>query len=714
MMASASLFRIFGASAVLGRLPDEHDEAPGAPPVAVLSYRTWTSVYGQDPHVIGRLLTRYVRNHQRRPVLIVGVLAPDAFPYPINGNTTAWASLDRDMLAEIDDGGHPVFNHYLEVYAHLAPGVSVEAARGEVAALTPRLSVGLPDFERYRNASLSAVLLRDEVARTVRAPLMAFLAAVSCLLIVASVNVASLVLARTLSRRQEFAARFALGARPLRIARQLLTECAVLAMAGGALGLAVAWAGRRVFVAISPSMPRLDQSGLGTPAWLFAFGGVLLATCAAGVVPALQASRHGVADGLRRAGGGSAAATGFSKPLAVLAAAQVGVVLVLLAGTGLLVNSFARLALFDLGVNPRGVFMFSVAHRAPPSPASTPASRPQGSQTASVLTDAQRARNAIDEDVLRRVSAVPGVLSAGLTGDDPLGASYRAGADIRIGDSSAAVTARLRVAGASALGALGMHVSAGRWFTDADREGAPLVAVVNQTMAERFWNGRNPVGDRIVSARQTMAIVGVVQDVFSFGARQEVSPTLYLPAAQATPNQVMLVVRAAPGARGVDRAVAAELARMGDRIQTGGPTRLEDVWWRQLADARFLTAVLVIFSVLALAVALVGVHGVLRFSVTQRTREMGIRKALGATGLDLVALVVGHVLRFTAAGCVLGLAAALAAGPTIRSLLFGVTPSDPLTLAAATALLVAAVVLAAYFPARRAGAVDPAISLRCE
>ena len=552
------------------------------------------------------------------------------------------------------------------------------------------------------------------MVRNVRAPLLAFLAAVSCLLLVAAANVASLVLARAMSRRQEFAARFALGARPFRVARQLLTESAILAIAGGTLGLAVAWAGRRAFLAISPSMPRLDESGIGAPALLFALGGVLFATCAAGVLPALQASRRSVADGLRRAGGASAAATGFSKPLATLAAAEVAVVLVLLAGTGLLVNSFGRLILFNVGIDARSVVVFRITHPVQGPGSAQAASPERGPQSAAALSDGQRLRAAIDEEIIRRVSAIPGVAAAGLTGDSPFDSPYRYGADVQIGDSNLIVSPALRLAGATALDALGMRMAGGRWFTESDREGAPLVAVVNQAMAERFWHGRDPVGDRVVFGRRLLQVVGIVGNVHDRGARQDVSPTLYLSTTQIPPEPVMLVVRTMPGAAGVERIVADELARMRNGIEAGGPTRLEDVWWRQMADTRFLTSVLVTFSVLALLVALVGVHGVLRFSVAQRTRELGIRKALGATRFDLVALIVGHALRFAVAGCVVGLVGALAVAPAIGSLLFGITPADPLTLAAATVLLITAVSVAAYLPARRAGAVDPALSLRCE
>ena len=713
MMASASLFRVFGASTVLGRLPDDGDEKAGAPPVVVLSHGTWTSLYGRDPGVIGKTLVRHFGRDRQKHVTIVGVLAPGSFPYPFNEQVPAWASFDPDAMHSIDDSGRPFLFFNLQVYARLAPGVSVDAARAELAALTPHLAPGLPDWDAFRNVTLRATRVRDEIVQRVRVPLLAFLAAVSCLLLVASVNVASLVLARTLSRHQEFATRFALGARPFTVARQLLTESFLLAAAGGTLGLGVAWAGRRAFVAVSPAMPRLDQSGIGAPALLFALGGVLLATCAAGVVPALQASRRSVADGLRRAGGAAAAATGFSKPLATLAAAEVALVLVLLAGTGLLVNSFARLVRFDLGITARSTFMVTVAHPVAPRPASQPVPN-QTVQTAAILGDGQRRRNAIDAEVIRNVSAVPGVAAAGLTGDDPFGSPYRYGVDMQIGASQAKVAPDLRLASATALDALGMRLAAGRWFAEGDREGTPFVAVVNETMAARFWGGRSPIGARILMGRRSLEVVGVVGDVYARGARQEVGPTIYLSTAQMAPDPVMLVVRAVPGATGVDRAVAAELARMRGAIDAGGARWLEDIWWRQLADARFLTLVLVTFSVLALAVALVGVHGVLRFSVAQRTREMGIRRALGATHFDLVRLIVGHAVRFAVAGAVVGLAAALVVGPAIGSLLFGITPGDPATLAAATVLLIAAVIVAAYLPARRASAIDPALSLRAE
>ena len=714
MMASASLFKLFGASTVLGRLPDERDEQPGEPPVVVLSYRTWTSLYGRDPGAIGRTLVRHLGDGRQKVVTIVGVLAPGAFPLPLNAQVPAWASFDTEMTRARADSGREFF-HRITIYARLAPGVRLDAARDEVAALSPSLAFSLPDFYRVGNPSLQVAFLRDEIVAGVRAPLLAFLWAVSGLLLVASVNVASLVLARAMSRRQEFATRFALGARPFRVARQLLTESAILALAGGTLGLAFAWAGRRAFVAISPTMPRLDQSGIGAPALLFALGGVLLATCAAGVVPALQASGRSVVDGLRRAGGASAAATGFSKPLATLAAAEVAVVLVLLAGTGLLVNSFARLILFDLGIDSRSIVTFTIAHTVQRPGSSQPVPRKEGQQTAAVLSDGQRRLSAIDQELIRRVSAVPGVAAAGLTSAEPLGGSGATN-PIEIASSRQSAHAYTRFASATAFRALGMHLAGGRGFTEADREGMPLVAIVNQTMVRRFWNGRNPVGDRIIHGRRTLEVVGIIADVHERGARQEVEPTFYMCSAQIPiPDWALtLVVRAQPGATGVGELVAAELGQMGDRIEAGSPRRIEDIWWRQLADARFLTLVVVTFSLLALAVALVGVHGVLRFSVAQRTREMGIRKALGATRYDLIALIVGHALRFGLAGCLVGLVAAAAAGSAIRSLLFGITPTDPLTLVAATLLLITAVIVAAYLPARRASAVDPALSLRCE
>lgn len=713
MMASASLFTLVGASPVLGRLPDERDEQPGAAPVAVLSYSTWTSIYGRDPKVVGRTLVRHLGDGRNKLVTIVGVLAPDAFKglwHNDGPKPPAMASLDTELMRTRDDAGRESMRRFLSVYARLAPGVTLDGARAELAVLTPSLTPGLPKTDRFTKASLRANLLRDDVVRAVRDPLVAFLFAVLGLLLVACVNVSSLVLARTISRRHEFAARFALGARPLRVARQLLTESAILAVSGGVLGVALAWAGWRAFTAISPSMPRLNESGIGIPALLFAFAAVLLATCASALVPALLSSRRSVVDGLRRAGGAAASATGFSKPLALLAAAEVTVVLVLLAGTGLLVNSFARLVVFDLGFDARSIVMVDIEQTLPPD---DPSRATPAAQNVAVLTARQRAAAAVGEEITRRVAAIPGVLAVGLTGDDPFGTPYRY-SDVRIADADPPVDAHRRVASPTALDALGLHLASGRWFGGDDREGMSLVAVVNQTLAEKLWNGRNPVGERFLEGRSTRQVVGVVADVHWFGARREAKPTFYVPTTQTYPDPVLLVVRKRPGATGVEKLLAAELATLGSPIKAGAPRQLEKMWWRQLADARFLTLVVSAFSLLALAIALVGVHGVLRFSVAQRTRELGIRKALGAGNSALIALVVGQALRFTLPACVVGLVAAWAAAPAIRSLLFGITPTDPLTLVTAAVLLIAAVVVAAYFPARRASAVDPSLSLKCE
>ena len=712
-MASADVFKILGASTVLGRLPDARDEQPGATPVAVISYSAWTSLYGRDPGVLGQTITRHLDNRQTKSLTIVGVLAPGAFAIPGRSSdaVAAWGSFDEDVARARTDQGQYLSN--LSVQARLAPGKTVEVARAELAALASHLTAGLPEHLAKEGATLQVYRLRDLVAARVRTPLMAFLAAVICLLLLASVNAASLVLARSMSRQQEFATRFALGARPSRVVRQLLTESALLATAGGALGLLLAWAGVRGFVAVSPAMPRLGESGIDAATLGFAAAAVALATCVAGVLPAWQASRRSVFDGLR-GGGPLTGSTSLSRPLATLAAAEIALVLVVLTGTGLLVNSFARLVVFDLGFDPRAVVTMTIEHVKPDV---APATRPPQDTTPRrivAFSDPQRLQRMTDEEVISRVLAIPGVAAAGLTGDDPFGPPYRYGADIRIGAAGTPASPALRISSPAAFDAFGMRMVAGRWFGTTDTDGAPLVAVVNETMARTFWSGRSPVGDAIVMGRRALQVAGVVTDVRERGARGEVRPTFYVSSAQIPPDPAMLVVRTAPGVSGIERAIATELDQMRGRINPYGPRRLEEIWWRQLTDTRFLTLVLTVFSAVALLVALVGVHGVLRFVVARRTREMGVRKALGATNTDLVILVIRQALRFALPGCIVGLIAGAAAGPALRSLLFGITPGDPLTLIAATLLLLAAVVVGAYFPARRAGAVDPALSLRAE
>jgi predicted permease len=712
MMASASLFRIFGAKTVLGRLPNDFDERAGASPVAVLSHSAWTTHYGRDPAVIGQTLTRHFGEGRSKVVTIVGVLAPGAMrqgdgPYDV----PAWGTLDTEVFQRRDDSGKELQG--LVVFGRIRRGVSVETARAEVGALTPQLVPDIYDWLALTNPSVDLTRLRDEMAGRVRAPLLAFLGAVCCLLLVASVNVASLVLARAMARRQEFAARLALGARPLRLARQLVTEGALLAIAGGCLGLGVAWACQRGFVAISPAMPRLADSGIGTPALVFAFCAVLIATSAAGTIPALQASRGSVLDGIRRVGGSGATLTSFSRPLAILAATEVALVLVLLAGTGLLVNSFGRLMVFDLGFDTKSVIVSRIERNV-----KTAAAAGAATSTALVgvarLSERSREMLAIDDEIVRRVSAVPGVVGSALTGDNPFGIPYRYGASVQIAGAPRGADAALRVWSPSTLDTVGMKVIAGRWFSPNDRGGTPYVVVVSESMVQQFWNGRSPVGERLVFGRREAEVVGVVNDIRDRGARQQVRPTLYVSALQIPPDPVLLVIRISPGVEGIEKAVAAELSRMGGRIKAGPPQRLEDISWRQLADARFLTLVLSVFTVLTVAVALVGVHGVMRFMVNQRTRELGIRRALGATPRDLLTLVIRQAFRFALPGCALGLLGAILVGPGVQSLLFGISPSDPATLVGATALLIVAIGVGAYLPARRASAVDPALSLRAE
>lgn len=711
-MASASLFRMFGAQAALGRVPNELDEQPNAPAVAVLSYGTWTSHYGRDPQVIGRTLTRYLGEGRKKAVTIVGVLAPGSML--TDGDPTyevpAWGMLDPDVLQDRDDSGKEL--HQLVLYGRLKRGVAADVARAEVVAFTPQFASDRSDWLAAANASLEMTRLHDQVVNRVRVPLLAFLGAVCCLLLVACVNVASLVLARSIVRRQEFAARLALGARPLRVARQLITESALLAASGGVLGLGLAAAIQRAFVAVSPAMPRPIDTGFGAPAVLFALTGVLFATCAAGVIPAWQASRRSVLDGLRRVGGSGNTSTAFSKPLATLAGIEVALVLVLLAGTGLLVNTFGRLMFFDLGFDTKSVALSRIERNVGP-PATA---RPLTSDRIVVaeFSERQRAMRAIDDEILHRVSSVPGVVAAGLTGDNPFGPPFRYGASIQIAGAPRGADAALRIAGPSALDALGMKVIAGRWFTDHDRDGTPNVVVVSENMVQLFWNGRLPLGERLIFGRREAEIIGVVNDIRDRGARQDARPTLYVSTLQVPPEPVMLVMKIDPRVEGVETSVAAELAGLGNRITPGPAKRLADIQWQQLSDARFLTIVLASFTVMTLAVALVGVHGVMRFTVNQRTRELGIRKALGATPQRLRALVLRQAFRFAVPGCVLGLAGALLIGPAVRSLLFGITPSDPATLIVATALVIAAIGLGAYLPARRASAVDPSLSLRAE
>jgi putative ABC transport system permease protein len=712
-IASASLFRVLRASTVAGRLPADADERPGAPLVAVLSHRAWTTRFGSDRAVIGRTFTREVRG-SATSVTIVGVLGPDVvFPYPVWPALTAipdaWLPLQWDLEQE---GADPRLSFCMQGFARLRAGVTLDGARAQLDTVARRIGALRPNG---KPRELRPTPLHEKVVGNSRAPLLAFLGAVSFLLLIACANVASLMLARANARRQEFAVRTALGAGRLRLARQLLTESALLAAAGGALGVAIAWAASRAFVAVSPQLPRLAETRFDTAVLGVACLAVMFATVMTGLIPAVQCARRNVVLAVTRAGASHGASRRTGRSLGLLSTAELALALLLLVGAGLLINSFVRLATFDLGIDPTSVSAIDYSQRAEPYTmgAWRHAITEEARLGVAVLDAGRRQQAELNRQVVQRVAAVPGVAAVGLTNNLPLGGmSGRTG--VRIEGRPDSAMLELWGVTPGYFGTMGIRLRCGRRFDARDREGAPLVAIVNQTAARRFWGSDEAALGRHVTVNQRRTtIVGVTIDVYQGGARGEVPPGLYQPDAQYPRPSTTLVVKAAGAMAGVQAAVTTALGGIAD-VRVQRVRSLQDLWSGTLADSRFSTLVLSVFTLLALFLALVGVHGGLRYSVLQRRQELGIRTALGATRGDVVALVIRQALGYGVIGTTIGLGAAIVAGRLMRSLLFGVAPTDAATLGSVSALLLAAVITAAYWPARRASQLDPVASLRCE
>ncbi len=716
--ASSALFKMLGASAVLGRLLESRDERAGAPRVAVISYGAWLRQFGSDKAVIGRaLVTSLAAADREAPATIVGVLSPAfVFPYPRGVDEyDAWLPITPEVT-EVP-GAIPRSARWWPVIGRLKPGVSLASAQQQLDLLAARVAAAYPDTDE--DNGLRATLLHDKVVGKAGPPLLAFLVGVGFLLLIACANVANLLLARANARQREFAVRAALGAGRVRIARQLLTESAVLSLVGGAAGLAFASWAFRAFAALSPKMPRLDEANIDYGVVGFTFLAVTLAALLSGLASAVQCSRSNVSEALARADGHG---VGRRSPRSInlMVVAELSIALVLLVGGGLMINSFVRLLRFDLGMDPTSVAALEFSQ--PPLPEAAPRGEKRASDQGqprgvAVLSGEGRQIAAFNEEMLRRVSTVPGVIAAATTTRLPLSGGLSFTPITLEGRPTPPGRARdvdIRRVSAGYFRTFGIKFVSGRSFNEWDRERAPAVVVINSTMAQRLWPGESAVGKgvRIGRRGQSFRVVGVVADVRHRGAMGSVEPEMYVPDAQDPRSFSTLVVRTSGSAAAVARAVEAEMERAG--FQVSRVRLLEDLLAEMLAPSRFSTFILATFSLLALILSLVGVHGVLSYSVVQRTHEIGVRMALGSGTRGVVRLVLGQALGHAMVGLVIGLVVALALGRLLQGMLFQIAATDPATLACVCALLIVGVVLAAYPPARRAARIDPIAALRCE
>ena len=684
---SAGLLPLLGVSPIMGRAFHEDEDRPGRASVAMLSHRLWMRRFGGQASILGQAI-----HLDGAAYTVLGIL-PAGF-FELDSGVDIWLPLALDP-----DDARASGLRYLEVIARLAPGATFERARGDMATIGARLEAANPGLDRGWRAAL--VPLRQEVAGHAEPALLTLAAAVGFLLLMACANVANLLLVRGAARRKEVAVRTALGAGRGRIAAQLLSESILLALAGGALGTALARGGIDLLARFGPTnLPGMSRAAVDGRLLLFtlavSIGGGLLF----GLAPALQALDTNVNAVLTEGGRGGTAGRGGRRLRNALVVFEVALAVVVLIGGGLLMRSFVRLRAADPGFQPEGLLTFRLP-------------------LAGGRNAAPGRRAAFVDEVEERIAALPGVRAVGAVNALPLsgmgvGTTF-APADRPAPPRDERPLALMRTASPAYFRAMGIPLLAGRFFAASDGAEAPAVAIVNRMLARRFWPGQNPIGARVTVDAidgRVAEVVGVVGDVKPEGLEGEDWPTIYNPYAQAQASTMAVVVRTAQAPRSLAGAVEREVHGLDAAQQVADVRTMEDVLAGVVAEPRFNAAVLGIFAQIAFVLAAVGIYGVISYDVSRRTHEIGIRAALGAQPAALLALILGQGARLAAWGIALGAAAAFALTRLMASQLYGVKATDAWTFAAVPLLLGAVALLASYIPSRRAMALDPMAALR--
>ncbi|MBN8466293.1 ABC transporter permease [Corallococcus exiguus] len=694
-LVTAGFFQVLGPRVQLGRALQAGDDAPGAPQVAVLSHALWQRRFGGSPDVLGRT----VNLGGPLPWTVVGVMA-QGFDFPSHAELWTPIVQDESMTKPEARGAH-----WLEVYGRLGPGVSIERARADAAAVARSLASRYPATNADMGASVES--LRDVLLGQVRPSLLLLLGAVGLVLLIACANLMHLLLARAASREAETSVRLALGASRGRIARELLVESALLSALGGGAGLLAALWALDALAAFGPQdIPRIEEVSLDGTVLAFTAGLSVFTTLLFGLVPAWQTSRVELARVLRTAGEGAGGAAHHHRTRAALIVAETALAVLLLVSAGLLLRSFVHLRQVDPGFQPEGVL--TVKLELPPIRYAMGSAAPA----------------AFYDGLLERLRALPGVVTAGAVSALPMEGKRWT---IAVRDPRRPVApgtepwqASIRIVTPGALEALRVPVLRGRGLLPEDRGTGGRAVLINAEAARRFWPGEDPLG-RTVDTDMDLGngafggrVVGVVANMATEGLAAPAAPEVYVPYEQTRTTDMVLVLRTTGEPLALARAVRAEVRGMDANLAVGSMRTLASVVDGTVAPLRFYLLLASLFAGVALVLAAVGLYGVVAYAVVQRTRELGIRMALGARAGQLMGMVLRHYLRLTSVGLVLGLGLAWGASRALSHLLNGVRPTDPLTYGLVVAVLGAVAFLAALLPARRAAHVPPAVVLRAD
>jgi len=684
-------FDVLGARALIGRVFQEGDDKPGAAKLVILSHAFWTRRFRADPGVVGRTVLLGGVSH-----MVVGVM-PAGFRFPLE-DIDAWSTLTMNPPTRRGP-------YYTTGIARLKPGVGIAELRANLGTVAAGLKRQYPAPEDW---TIDAVPLQDAIVGDVRRILYVLLGAVGFLLLIATANVANLLLARAATREREIAVRGALGAGRRRIVAQLITESVVLAIVSGLVGLLLAAWGAQGLLAMAPQgIPRLDEVRMHVPVFLFALGVASICGVGFGLVPALRASRTPLVETLKD-GARGASGTYHRRVQRLLVVAEIALALILSAGAGLMIRSFAELQRVSPGFDPGHLLTFEV---------SLP--------SASYKEDAAVRR--FYDALVQKLEAVPGVRSVGLTVSLPpnllqVTDNFMVDGQVLPPNQSAPV-GPVVMASDALFATLGVPLIRGRVFDARDEVGGPPTVIVNDALARKYLPGVDAVGrhlkiggpERPIGPKNPwMEIVGVVGDIKYSGLEAAPEPTYYMPYRQNPWNGQFVVVRTTSDPAALGSAARAAVAALDKDIPVARLRTMDDVMTASVAPPKFRTVLVTIFALVGLLLAAIGIYGVMAYAVSERTHELGVRIALGAERGDVVRLVLGEVLVLAAAGVALGLAGAFATTRLIQSLLFGVTTTDGMTFAGISALMFVTALAASYLPTRRALRVDPMTALRYE
>lgn len=694
-LASAGLFPMLGVAPIHGRTFTPDDDLPGAERAVLLSYGFWQRRFGGDIRIVNSQISLDGQNATVVGILPdgFGIMPPDAqSPKQVD----VWAPQARDFRTM------PRGSHFLRVIGLLKPGVTVEQARAEVETVAAQMN-----REFYDNAGFGATVapLLGHVTREVRPYLWLMLGAVGCVLLIACANVANLLLANAVAREREMALRSALGAGRFRLLRQLVSESLLLGLIGAAAGLLMAWAGLAALRAVAPAnLPRLDELAIDGRVLLFTLLAAIVTGLLFGLAPALHSTGTDLNEALKDGGRSASGGARSNRLRSALVVAEIAVSLVLLAMAGLMIRSFRHLQEVDPGFTASGVLTVQLQ---------LPASKyQQNPQTI-----------AFHQSLAERLRVLPGVEAAGAISSLSMAGSYSSGTTTPesplSNEDKPSFEADWRVITPGYLQSMKIPVISGRDFNDGDQSEGTMVAMVDEKFARRFWPDGSAVGRRIKrggaqSTNPWLTIVGVVRHVRDYGLNIEGREQVYFPHTQFPVRSMFLTIRSAGDSSALAGAVRSAVWSIDPAQPVSRIRPMEDYLYTSAAQPRFQMLLLGVFAALALALAAVGIYGVMSYSVTQRTHEIGVRLALGAEPRRIIRLVVGQGLTLAAAGTGLGIIGAAAATRLASTMLFGVSATDPLTFAAVSAVLMAVAAAACYVPARRATRIDPMIALKYE